>query len=68
MEGKVWYLSRTIWVNLILGILASVSVAWPHATFLQGWINDHMAIFSMGWSLAAMALRMITKDKIVLSD
>ena len=68
METKVWYTSKTILMNMLLGVLGAVSVAWPHASFLMTWINEHMGMFAAGWGIMGTILRFVTKDKVTLTD
>jgi len=55
---KPWYLSKTLWTNAILGVLA-LAVPWVKENIT----SDLLAYIFMG---ANGLLRLITKDKISL--
>lgn len=59
-ETKPWYLSKTLWVQ-VLGIIALIVPA--SAAFIQ----EYFAEAGMGWALINMVLRLISKDKLEIS-
>ena len=69
METKPAYLSKTMWINGLLG-LASFAALFFQAPAADGasWIQAHTAEIGMAWSVLGMALRLISKDKIALGD
>lgn len=68
MDSKPWYLSKTIILNLIVGLCASLAVVVPSLKSVSDWISSNASILGMFWAAANVALRFITKDKIGLSD
>jgi hypothetical protein len=59
MEPKKWYESKTIWLNLFMGI-AGVALGLEPA--LAEWLNE--GVFSVVWSVAALFLRAKTDKPI----
>ena len=53
--------SRTFW----FGILTAVAPLFPS---VQSFIQENTLMMTSLWSALAIALRMITKDKVVLSE
>jgi hypothetical protein len=60
VPAKAWYLSKTIWVN-VLGVVALII---PQSAAI---IGEHFAIAGIGWSFINLVLRAVTKGKIELS-
>lgn len=61
MEGKPWYLSKTIWVNLVMGIFG-IFVAWKPD--LNSFLNEGNLVLLM--SVVNVILRGVTKNAIEL--
>jgi len=57
---KPW-LSKTLWVNLVLAVLAFVPAA-------QEMMKESPEMVVVGVNMINMLLRMITKDKVTLVD
>lgn len=57
---KKWYLSKTLWSNLILGVLA-LAVPWVRDNVTQ----DTLVSVFAGINIV---LRLITKDKLTLKE
>jgi len=56
-SSKPLYLSRTLWINLIMAV----------AAFIPGvgvWIAAHPDLFAGAFSVINIVLRLITKDKL----
>ena len=68
MESKKPWFSRTILVNAVMGIVASVALFVPGASVVSTFITEHAAEIAIGWSVLNMILRAVTKDKIALTD
>lgn len=68
MDTKKPWQSKTIIVNAILGVIASIALFVPGAHVVSDFITSHAAAIGVVWSVIAMALRLITKDKVVLTD
>lgn len=56
---KPWYLSKTIWVN-VLGLVALIV---PQSA---AFIGEHFAAAGMGWTLINVVLRLISSGKVEL--
>lgn len=67
-SSKLWYTSKTVLLNIVMGVITAVSAAWPHATVVSTFISSNMATIGSVWGILGVALRFITKDKIVLKD
>lgn len=65
---KNWYLSKTIWLNLIGGICVALAAILPGANSVQQWLVDNAALLGGAWSVLGVILRLISKDKVVLVD
>ena len=61
MDGKKPYLSKTLWFNAIVAILA---LAWPAG---QEFVTGNPELFSTVIAGVNILLRFITKDQIKLS-
>lgn len=61
MDTKKPYLSKTLWLNLIIAISAFFPV-------VQHFITTHSEQVMIGFSLLNMGLRTVTKDKLSLGD
>lgn len=62
------YLSKTIWLNVILGVLAAITPLVAPASGISVWVQAHSAQIALLWSVAGVAIRLITKGKISLED
>ena len=58
-EKKPWQ-SKTLWVGIITAAAAFIPA-------VNQWITEHPETFATGISVAFAVLRLITKDKIVIS-
>lgn len=67
MEKK-WYLSKTIWLNLVMGMLMTLGAVVPSLMGVKDWIAANVALVGGVWSVLGIVLRAVSKDKIVLSD
>ena len=65
---KPWYFSKTIWFNLITGLLVTVSAVWPNASFATQWIATNRPFIDAGWAGLNVILRLVTKEKVQLFD
>lgn len=54
---KPWYLSKTLWVQ----VLAIVAIIVPSSA---EFIKEYFSEVGMGWALINMVLRLVSKDKI----
>ena len=68
MENKVWWKSKTILINIICGLAASMAYIFPQANEVTIFINANASGISMVWSVLNIVLRAVSKDKIVLVD
>jgi hypothetical protein len=61
MESKKPWLSKTIWMNLMLAV----------APFIPGaseWMASNASVLISAFAVLNMVLRLVSKDKIGLSD
>lgn len=64
---KPWQ-SRTVIMNALLALLAAIAYFWPGAISVSNWINANSALIASIWGILNVGLRLITKDRISLSD
>lgn len=60
---KSAFLSKTLWVNLIMAVVAILSAQWP---VVSEYVNG--ANVAMLFSVVNMVLRMVTKDKLFFRE
>jgi hypothetical protein len=68
MEAKKPWQSKTMVVNAVLGLIMAVCLFVPQAAVVKTWIEANATVIGVVWSVLGMALRAITKDKVVLGD
>lgn len=68
MNSKPWYESKTILVNLVLGICAALSAVVPQLASVSAWINANASLIGMVWAGLNVVLRFVSKDAIQLGD
>lgn len=59
MQSKKTYLSKTLWMNLVIAL----SAFFPG---VSEWVAGHPDLFMVGFSVINMVLRAVTKDKLEL--
>jgi len=62
MESKKPWLSKTLWINALIGVLA---IAYPPAS---AWIVAHPEVATGIFAGINVVLRLITKDAISIAD
>jgi hypothetical protein len=63
-QSKPFYLSKTLWVNL-MGVIAIVVAQFsPEAS---SFISEYFAELGSAWSAINVVLRLVSKDKLYLS-
>lgn len=67
-QSKKPWESRTIILNAVLGVLVAVIEFIPAAKTYADYIQSHGSEIAVFWSILAIVLRTLTKDKIVLRD
>jgi hypothetical protein len=61
MDNKPWYLSKTIWVQ-VLGVVAlALASSVPSAA---AFISNHFSAVGGGWAIINIILRVITKKEL----
>lgn len=65
MEGKAWYLSKSIWFGILTGVAAALMPVFPS---LKASVDSALPIIAGVWGVLAVVLRLATKDKIQLGD
>lgn len=68
METKKPWLSRTILVNALGLVVQGVALMWPQANIVTQFITGHSGELLLGWNVLGIALRLITKGSIVLTE
>lgn len=67
-SSKKWYLSKTVWLNMVGGVALALSAAVPSLKGVSDAIAANAVLIGTIWAGLNLVLRMVTKDKIVLSD
>lgn len=65
MEEKKWWQSKSILFGILTGIAAALAPVVPK---LGEFVAANMNYLGMAWGVAAVVLRIVTKDKIKLLD
>jgi hypothetical protein len=61
MENKKPWLSKTLWINVIMAVVAFIPP-------VSAWIVAHPDVLVIGFTLVNVILRLVSKDKISLQD
>jgi len=61
MEAKKWYLSKTILVNIMMGLAMVVAQFYPPAA---DFIKNYFSEAGTAWALLNVVLRIVTKQEI----
>ena len=61
MDSKPWYLSKTILVQILMGIAMIVAIFSPSA---GDFIKNYFGEIGSGWAIVNVILRVITKKEI----
>lgn len=64
MNAKPWYLSKTILVQILMGLAMIMAVFVPAAA---DFIKQYFAEAGSAWALINIVLRLVTKDKVEIS-
>lgn len=67
-EGKRWYNSKTILLNMVVGLALAIVPAVPGAESLAGWVNGNASVIGAIWSGLNIVLRFVTKERVKLFD
>ena len=65
MEQKNILISKTFWFGLLTAISPLSAFFFP---VIGDFMKDHLAEVTMLWGVAAVILRLVTKDKVVLGE
>jgi hypothetical protein len=68
MADKSLFLSKTFWFSLITGILVAFIPLFPVLAPIKEWVIANSVIIGSVWSVIAIGLRIVTKDKVKLID
>ncbi len=68
MENKKPWLSKTILLNAVFGLVAVAAMFVPAADAAGDLIKAHAAEIGAAWSVLGIVLRVVSKDKISLAD
>lgn len=66
-EKKSAFASKTMWSNLLLGLAGLLAAAWPASVDFIGADKLQSALLVL-FPLVNMLLRMVSKDKLYLSE
>jgi hypothetical protein len=58
---KKWYLSKTVWVNVMGGAAMIVGVFHPTTAAL---LKEHFAETGIAWTVINLVLRLVTKEEL----
>jgi len=64
MQSKPWYLSKTVWVNILAAIALVVAHFSPTVSNL---IKQYFSEVGSAWVVVNLVLRWLTKGKIEIS-
>lgn len=68
MEGIKFWQSKTVLVNMIVGISVALVPAVPALHVVADFANQNSGALAMVWAVLNIAIRFITKNKISLFD
>lgn len=68
METKNVVVSKTIWLNVIMGIIVAVLPVVPGAEAIKLFVESNIAMIGMVWSVLGIIVRLVTKSKVTLVD
>ncbi len=68
MEEKVWYKSKTMLLGIVTGIVGALCVAIPKLKPVNDFLASNVATIGIVWGVLTSILRVISKDKIVLTE
>lgn len=68
VASKSPFTSKTVWLSAIGGIVSAVAAFFPQANVVSNFIAANLPVIGMVWSILALIVRAITKDKIKLSE
>lgn len=60
--------SKTLLLNGVAGLVLFATLFYPPAKAVTDFISQYPAEVGIAWSLLGMALRWVTKDKVVLTQ
>lgn len=65
MDGKAWYLSKTVWFGILTGVAAALMPVFPA---FKAAVDGSLPAIAAIWGIVAVILRVITKDKVQLGE
>lgn len=65
MESKKWYLSKTVWVNLMAAVSIIVAQFQPKVAEL---IKEYFSELGSAWVVINLVLRFISKGKLEITS
>lgn len=68
METKKPWQSKTILVNAVIGVGLAISPFMPGGQIVADWLSANLGTVGLIWSVLNIALRAITKGRVVLVD
>lgn len=67
-ESKPWYLSKTMWLNLVMGLAAALGGIVPALAPVKDWLAANVVLVNTVWAGLGLLLRLISNGKVVLWD
>jgi hypothetical protein len=68
MVQKSFLLSKTFWLNFVVGLLAGLLPMFPALQPVSDFIKNHVMEIGIAWSMLNVVLRFVSHEKIVLVD
>lgn len=67
-DAKKPWESKTVLVNAALALIGVVAMFYAPASSVADWINGNGVLITSLWGVLNVVLRLITKDRITLTD
>lgn len=67
-NNKPWYFSKSILLNMFMGVLVALAPAIPAAKPLADLVQNNMMMVAAIWSVLGVFFRVVSKDKIQLGE
>ena len=68
METKSILVSKTVWLNVVMGVLVALVPVLPGAEHWADLIKANLGSIAAVWAVLGVLVRLITKSKIVFGD
>jgi len=68
MADKKLFKSKTFWFSFLTGLVIALLPLFPVLTPVKDWMAGNSAVVGTVWTVLALIIRILTKDKITLVD